>query len=68
MSLSDFKNEPILELRRASERARLSEALTQLESQLPITVPVIIGAAVDLRLERHRPGGRRGHRGPAQLA
>jgi RHH-type proline utilization regulon transcriptional repressor/proline dehydrogenase/delta 1-pyrroline-5-carboxylate dehydrogenase len=51
MSLSDFKNEPILELRRASERARLSEALTQLESQLPITVPVIIGAAVDLRLE-----------------
>ena len=51
MSLSDFKNEPVLELRRASERARLTDALSQLERQLPITVPVIVGAAVDLRLE-----------------
>jgi RHH-type proline utilization regulon transcriptional repressor/proline dehydrogenase/delta 1-pyrroline-5-carboxylate dehydrogenase len=51
MSLSDFKNEPILELRRASERARLTDALELLERQLPITVPVIAGAAIDLRLE-----------------
>ncbi len=41
MSLPPFANEPILELRRASERAKLSSALGALG--LPLRVPVWIG-------------------------
>lgn len=39
---SDFQNEPTLELRRASERARLTDALHAVERQLPLQVPVIV--------------------------
>ena len=38
-----FRNEPILELRRAAEREALLEALTGLDAQLPLAVPVLIG-------------------------
>jgi RHH-type transcriptional regulator, proline utilization regulon repressor / proline dehydrogenase / delta 1-pyrroline-5-carboxylate dehydrogenase len=38
-----FRNEPILELRRAPEREALLEALRGLDAQLPLAVPVLIG-------------------------
>ena len=38
-----FRNEPILELRRAPEREALLEALRALDTRLPLTVPVLIG-------------------------
>ncbi|MEA2419675.1 MAG: RHH-type transcriptional regulator, proline utilization regulon repressor / proline dehydrogenase [Thermoleophilaceae bacterium] len=38
-----FRNEPILELRRARERESLLEALRGLDAKLPLTVPVLIG-------------------------
>jgi RHH-type transcriptional regulator, proline utilization regulon repressor / proline dehydrogenase / delta 1-pyrroline-5-carboxylate dehydrogenase len=38
-----FRNEPILELRRGAEREALLEALTGLDAQLPLSVPVLIG-------------------------
>jgi RHH-type proline utilization regulon transcriptional repressor/proline dehydrogenase/delta 1-pyrroline-5-carboxylate dehydrogenase len=38
-----FANEPILELRRASERARLGDALAALDARGPLRVPVRIG-------------------------
>ena len=38
-----FRNEPLLELRRAPERARLEEALAALDRTLPLRVPVIVG-------------------------
>ncbi|MDX6677272.1 MAG: RHH-type transcriptional regulator, proline utilization regulon repressor / proline dehydrogenase [Solirubrobacteraceae bacterium] len=41
MSLPEFANEPVLELRRASERTKLTAALGELE--LPLRVPVWIG-------------------------
>ena len=41
MTLSPFRNEPVLELRRAAERTRLAGALDALE--LPVRVPVWIG-------------------------
>jgi RHH-type proline utilization regulon transcriptional repressor/proline dehydrogenase/delta 1-pyrroline-5-carboxylate dehydrogenase len=40
-ALAPFANEPVLELRRATQRAKLTRALTQLE--LPLRVPVWIG-------------------------
>lgn len=39
-----FTNEPLLELRRASERALLIDARHRVESRLPIDVPVIVGS------------------------
>ncbi len=39
-----FSNEPILELRRAPVRSGLGEALKALDSQLPLEVPLLIGA------------------------
>ncbi|HLJ03733.1 MAG TPA: aldehyde dehydrogenase family protein [Solirubrobacteraceae bacterium] len=42
MALPPFANEPILELRRSSARAGLSEALGALDRKLPLHVPVII--------------------------
>jgi RHH-type proline utilization regulon transcriptional repressor/proline dehydrogenase/delta 1-pyrroline-5-carboxylate dehydrogenase len=42
-ALSDFVNEPVAELRRAPERARLQGALTALDATLPLEVPVLIG-------------------------
>ena len=44
IALPPFANEPILELRRASERQRLLDALAALEPKLPLRVPVLIGA------------------------
>jgi len=38
-----FRNEPILELRRAPERDALLEALRALDGRLPVAVPVLIG-------------------------
>jgi RHH-type proline utilization regulon transcriptional repressor/proline dehydrogenase/delta 1-pyrroline-5-carboxylate dehydrogenase len=38
-----FKNEPVLELRRAPVRESLLEALRQLDAKLPLHVPVSIG-------------------------
>ena len=37
-----FRNEPLLELRRAPERARLTAALAALDATLPRAVPVIV--------------------------
>ncbi len=44
--MTQFTNEPVRELRRAPERARLEEALAELDRRLPIAVPVTIGARV----------------------
>jgi RHH-type proline utilization regulon transcriptional repressor/proline dehydrogenase/delta 1-pyrroline-5-carboxylate dehydrogenase len=41
--LPAFRNEPVLELRRASERGRLTDALADLDARLPLRVPVWIG-------------------------
>ena len=38
-----FRNEPILELRRASERESLLAALREVDARLPLSVPVLIG-------------------------
>ena len=43
MSDTPFRNEPILELRRAGDRQKLLDGLQQLDPQLPIRVPVWIG-------------------------
>jgi RHH-type proline utilization regulon transcriptional repressor/proline dehydrogenase/delta 1-pyrroline-5-carboxylate dehydrogenase len=42
--LSPFANEPVLELRRSAVRAQLSDALARVDRELPISVPVRIGA------------------------
>ena len=38
-----FRNEPILELRRAPTRESLLGALRELDATLPLEVPVLIG-------------------------
>ena len=43
MSLPPFRNEPVLELRRAGERDSLAEALARVDGDLPLRVPVIVG-------------------------
>jgi RHH-type proline utilization regulon transcriptional repressor/proline dehydrogenase/delta 1-pyrroline-5-carboxylate dehydrogenase len=40
----DFANEPVLELRRAAVRAQLTDALARIDAELPLRVPVWIGA------------------------
>ncbi|HEX8977525.1 MAG TPA: aldehyde dehydrogenase family protein [Solirubrobacteraceae bacterium] len=42
--LTPFANEPVLELRRATVRAGLSDALAEVDRTLPLRVPVRIGA------------------------
>jgi len=42
-STSTFTNEPILELRRATVRAGLADALARVDTELPLAVPVWIG-------------------------
>ncbi len=42
-ALSPFANEPVLELRRASVRAGLDDALARVDQELPLRVPVMIG-------------------------
>jgi acyl-CoA reductase-like NAD-dependent aldehyde dehydrogenase len=41
--LPPFANEPVLELRRASVRAQLADALARIDRELPLAVPVLIG-------------------------
>ncbi|MGI8714186.1 MAG: aldehyde dehydrogenase family protein [Solirubrobacteraceae bacterium] len=41
-----FANEPVLELRRANVRARLERALTRVDAELPLSVPVRIGSDI----------------------
>nr|MBA3359344.1 L-glutamate gamma-semialdehyde dehydrogenase [Thermoleophilaceae bacterium] len=41
--MSEFLNEPVLELRRAPVRESLLEALRELDSRLPLEVPVLVG-------------------------
>jgi RHH-type proline utilization regulon transcriptional repressor/proline dehydrogenase/delta 1-pyrroline-5-carboxylate dehydrogenase len=43
VTVSDFTNEPLFELRRAPEREQLLEGLRVLDPELPIRVPVWIG-------------------------
>jgi RHH-type proline utilization regulon transcriptional repressor/proline dehydrogenase/delta 1-pyrroline-5-carboxylate dehydrogenase len=45
-TLPSFTNEPVLELRRAAVRARLSDALSAVDESLPIRVPVTVGGDV----------------------
>ena len=42
-ALGPFKNEPVLELRRASSRDTLSAALAELDLTLPVAVPALVG-------------------------
>jgi RHH-type transcriptional regulator, proline utilization regulon repressor / proline dehydrogenase / delta 1-pyrroline-5-carboxylate dehydrogenase len=44
VSLAPFANEPMLELRRASQRTALLEALVATDSRLPLKVPVLVGS------------------------
>jgi RHH-type transcriptional regulator, proline utilization regulon repressor / proline dehydrogenase / delta 1-pyrroline-5-carboxylate dehydrogenase len=48
--VSRFRNEPLLELRRAYERDRLLQALADLDAGPALSVPVLVGA------ERRHPG------------
>jgi RHH-type proline utilization regulon transcriptional repressor/proline dehydrogenase/delta 1-pyrroline-5-carboxylate dehydrogenase len=41
--LAPFRNEPVLELRRAGAREQLAAGLAELEAHLPVRVPVWIG-------------------------
>jgi RHH-type proline utilization regulon transcriptional repressor/proline dehydrogenase/delta 1-pyrroline-5-carboxylate dehydrogenase len=41
--LPAFANEPVLELRRATVRAQLGDALAAVDAGLPVSVPVIVG-------------------------
>ena len=43
MTPPGFRNEPILELRRAAVRSPLADALRELDARLPLEVPVLIG-------------------------
>jgi RHH-type proline utilization regulon transcriptional repressor/proline dehydrogenase/delta 1-pyrroline-5-carboxylate dehydrogenase len=53
-TLPQFANEPVLELRRATVRAQLSDALAAVDRELPLAVPAMIGS--DGRVES--PQGR----------
>jgi RHH-type proline utilization regulon transcriptional repressor/proline dehydrogenase/delta 1-pyrroline-5-carboxylate dehydrogenase len=41
--MSEFSNEPLLELRRGAVRDRASAALSELDARLPIEVPLVLG-------------------------
>jgi RHH-type proline utilization regulon transcriptional repressor/proline dehydrogenase/delta 1-pyrroline-5-carboxylate dehydrogenase len=43
MSLPPFRNEPVLELRRAAGREQLAAGMAELEPRLPLRVPVWVG-------------------------
>jgi RHH-type proline utilization regulon transcriptional repressor/proline dehydrogenase/delta 1-pyrroline-5-carboxylate dehydrogenase len=51
-TLPPFANEPVLELRRARVRSQIDDALARLDSQLPLTVPTMVGS--DIRTETAR--------------
>ncbi|MEA2363458.1 MAG: RHH-type transcriptional regulator, proline utilization regulon repressor / proline dehydrogenase [Thermoleophilaceae bacterium] len=71
-----FRNEPILELRRAPVREGLLEALRDLDAKLPLAVPVLIGGerGADAGLDSTDPGSperlvaRAGRAGAAEAA
>jgi RHH-type transcriptional regulator, proline utilization regulon repressor / proline dehydrogenase / delta 1-pyrroline-5-carboxylate dehydrogenase len=42
-ALPPFSNEPVLELRRASVRTQLSDALSRVDRALPLSVPTMVG-------------------------
>jgi len=72
--VSEFSNEPVLELRRAPVRESLLGALRELDSRLPLEVPVLVGGdrgAVE-GLDSTDPGApsrlvaRAGRAGPAE--
>jgi RHH-type proline utilization regulon transcriptional repressor/proline dehydrogenase/delta 1-pyrroline-5-carboxylate dehydrogenase len=42
--MSPFKNEPVLELRRAAVRSQIEDALHKVDRELPVEVPVLVGA------------------------
>jgi RHH-type proline utilization regulon transcriptional repressor/proline dehydrogenase/delta 1-pyrroline-5-carboxylate dehydrogenase len=44
VTLAPFRNEPVLELRRAGAREQLAAGMRELEPKLPLRVPVWIGA------------------------
>jgi RHH-type proline utilization regulon transcriptional repressor/proline dehydrogenase/delta 1-pyrroline-5-carboxylate dehydrogenase len=54
-----FRNEPVLELRRAPARESLVEAMRVLDSKLPLHVPVLVGGDVVTRedFKSTDPGG-----------
>jgi RHH-type transcriptional regulator, proline utilization regulon repressor / proline dehydrogenase / delta 1-pyrroline-5-carboxylate dehydrogenase len=58
--LHPFLNEPVLELRRASIRSQLGDALEALDRDLPLRVPVMVGEDIRTgtgdRLESTDPG------------
>ena len=41
--MEPFRNEPVLELRRASERAKLEDGMVAAATRIPLRVPVLIG-------------------------
>jgi RHH-type proline utilization regulon transcriptional repressor/proline dehydrogenase/delta 1-pyrroline-5-carboxylate dehydrogenase len=43
VNLPAFANQPLLELRREAERVRLLDALEELDRELPLEIPVLIG-------------------------
>ena len=71
-TMTTFRNEPLLELRREAVRREALEALAALDAKLPLEVPMLIGDAVvdgpPVRLRRpvaadpHRRPRPRGHR------
>jgi RHH-type proline utilization regulon transcriptional repressor/proline dehydrogenase/delta 1-pyrroline-5-carboxylate dehydrogenase len=42
-ALSEFRNEPVAELRRAARRDEMTAALAELDSRLPLAVPALVG-------------------------
>jgi RHH-type proline utilization regulon transcriptional repressor/proline dehydrogenase/delta 1-pyrroline-5-carboxylate dehydrogenase len=42
--MTPFTNEPVLELRRAAVRAQIEDALHKIDRELPLAVPVMLGA------------------------
>jgi RHH-type proline utilization regulon transcriptional repressor/proline dehydrogenase/delta 1-pyrroline-5-carboxylate dehydrogenase len=56
--VKEFSNEPVLELRRASERERLQAALEEVDRRLPLSVPVLVGGdrGADQGIESTDPG------------
>src|SRR4029077_10482426 len=45
-TMTTFRNEPLLELRREAVRRQALEALATLDAQLPLEVPMLIGDSV----------------------
>jgi RHH-type transcriptional regulator, proline utilization regulon repressor / proline dehydrogenase / delta 1-pyrroline-5-carboxylate dehydrogenase len=59
--MTEFRNEPVLELRRAHERERLLAALAEIDAAAPVNVPVVVGGErrLDPSLSSVDPGAPR---------